>query len=307
MELRLGNLRVLAGPVYDFHDWRLVEQSANRLVYRPSGWTMLKRCWVPVGVLIGGAFIWLLGLNMLQQTTGLAPPSVFKVLLAALMLALLWPLSGLWNLVVFERTGQGFSVGTRWLFPRSRVLLANNFTRVVYGRQEYIFRNKRGGLTDHYWAWYARLEGRDGALQDSPRLVTFFPLRERFISNLQQRPPERVAQFLNWLYLNTNLPVEGPQIVEAPLLGTRGRLGKTVMLDQKTTTHTFDSLEQVPERFRSLAAQMMEEAQQEVNQSSAQFRFLDSGGEQQTYTSLEEMPPEVREIFESMQGEHGKD
>jgi hypothetical protein len=299
-------MHVVSGPVYDFHDWRLAEQNAERLVYRPSGPTMFRRCWTLVSAAALTGFLGTFGLPVLREIFRQEHIQLLHVAVPLFSLALLWPVSGFWQQIVLERNPRGVAMRTRWLFPKSRLLRVADYTRVVYGAQQYIFRNKRGGVTEEYWAWYVRMEAPVGRSGESPAVVSFFPLRERTLSTLQKRPPERVTLLVNWLYLITQLPVEGPRNVEAPLIGRWGRLARGLGSEVNPSTHQFESLDQVPEQYRDLAARLMQEAEHDMAGVGVQFRYMDSDGKQQMYESLEAMPPEVRAIFEQMQRGHDK-
>ena len=188
---------------------------------------------------------------------------------------LLPPMSCLWSRVTIGKTIAGelrvFSLG---ILPRTRIWGQDYFERLrTYAMERYWF-GRHGALTKHAWDWYVQLA--PPGLAHMPVTMTiawtgageelspqFLVHRQKPQPGTKDRAPEPVREFVKAMRALTGLPADRPEIVEARL--KRGLLGTRVT--------------------RSMPVASVE---------------LPASHHSQTYASLDEMPPEVREKFREL-------
>jgi len=237
-----------------------------------------------------------------------------------LFLGVLTPLSCLWSRVSIEADFQRNLVVRKWglLFPVSRSWPISMFRYIgiVAGNT---FPGVRGGRISAQWDWRVRLTPAPHSPQQQTPLAdldNFTPPAVEFrVFRHQHRPqpgqlPAPVADFVVALQRITGLSYGEPVIMETSPMGSRGAM-RTVVRESRpvVTKHTFRSMEQVPEVLRSHIEEMMAAAREQGTPQTSRIEmttdlvsgtitYRDAKGNVHTYRSAEEMPPEVRAIFE---------
>lgn len=231
-----------------------------------------------------------------------------------MVVGILAPLSVLWNRIVIRRDVRGDLGVSMWrLFPRSREWPQELFGRITVTAREMVLRSRRRSRVRSVgWRWHVRIDATgpgDGA--PGAPLVEFCPDHQKDRPAVEGRMSDRVGVFVRWLAGATGLPVAGPVMAphlargRGPLLGMRHMVrGAPATLERRV----YDGLDEMPAELRQRAEQMMAQARArcilpgEVI-SSERIVVRDAQGRVHTYHSIDEMPPEVRALYERGRGE----
>jgi hypothetical protein len=145
------------------------------------------------------------------------------------------------------------------------------------------------------------------------------PLLEFVVHQQKDRPsegfiPKRVGAFLTALCNLTGLSYSGPAISDYDF--SRRRVGTPVRTAVSTgepivTRQTFRSADEVPPHLRARFEEMRAAAQEHgaqpgrpLQSTSQTFAYRDEQGRMHTYSSLDEMPPQIRTRYEAMLRRH---
>lgn len=127
--------------------------------------------------------------------------------------------------------------------------------------------------------------------------------------------PDRVAAFVDGMHRVTGVSHEGPTVLDT---GARHRSRFRVRADinvnrgRTVRSQTFTNLDDIPPEFRADIEAMMSGSGSRSNpvierhvMKTQHITVKDAEGNVRTYTSPEEMPPDMRAIFEEMRRKHG--
>ncbi len=276
---------------FDISDWNLQYPDEWNIVGRPGLRTFLRRL--------------LLAVLALALAAGLSAPfwSGRDPLLRPLgypagalaLLAVLFPLSALWESVRIFRRGDRLEVHSFALFPRRRSHPVSSLTGMNLLQREYRS-SRRSGHRSLGWRWLLMLHTEADSFE--------FWCGHHDAEDAAQVVPARVVEFVRRLQHITGLRCAPPQTV-AWGSGRQGafRTGRTFSSTSTPTCQreTYRSLEEMPPELRQ-AAEFQREHMRSAGLSSMEWQQItvtDSDGNVRTYHSLDEMPPELRKRFEA--------
>ncbi len=182
----------------------------------------------------------------------------------------LWPLSCLWARVAIRRSASGgLSVNTRGFLVKHRSFDPARFDRVRTYAMERIWFGRHGAIAGHAWDWFVQLAppglaympvAMDAAWATSREELPpqFLVHRQRRQPGTKDRAPEPVRDFVKALRALTSLPADPPQIIDA-------RLSPGIFRRRITRSMPADTID------------------------------LPITNETRTYTSIDEMPKDIRE------------
>ena len=231
---------------------------------------------------------------------------VLSILLAAA--AILPPLMALIEQLTVQGDGLGNFVVTRRRFlNRTHACPSTGLGAMTITAGEKVVHGRHGTRRLGY-RWVVGV--------DSPLTQTYFefhPDHQKLTPIEGQGLPERVNEFAQGLSRMTGLQVPAPiiidyQSVRPTLFGRRGEMMVRNQPVVTRTTHTY-SLDEIPPDLRghvdALLAQAKSQPGTPVTQTFTKgtFTYRDPNGQEHTYASVEEMPPDVRALFEKIRRE----
>jgi hypothetical protein len=298
-----GKGRLGPEACYDFTDWKRLPASrlpseARRIAFQPGLRTSLRR----LGGTAVAAFA-LAGVYFLYQefdSLGGASNEFVAVGRGVCLgvggliglAGLLAPLSCLWNRIAIDCDARGNLVVTAWkLLPRTKTWPMDSFSR-MYVLAQSVVTGQRGVRRLLGYRWQVRLEGAH-SVEFRPDFQKDAPMPGKF--------SPRTAQFLAALSQLTGLSCEAPVVVDPS--GPRTNVACQRVSGGAPIVQTYSSLDDLPEEFRAQVNQVRTEAM--ISNTPQTIRFRDADGREHTYQSPEEMPPEIRAIYEQMRRKHG--
>lgn len=189
-------------------------------------------------------------------------------------LALLAPISCLWACMTISKDVRGEITLFSWsVFPRRRRWPADYFERITTWAMERYWFTRHGHLLKHAWEWHVVLSPRglpsmpytgDAAFSNESPGPQFLVSHQKHQPAQNERAPDKVRQLVKALRALTGLPADPPKIVEGEM--NRGLIRPTV---RRRASHTMD----MP---------------------------ISTQTHTQTFNSIDEIPPELRERFAEM-------
>jgi hypothetical protein len=244
-----------------------------------------------------------------------------RIAMALMVLGFLPPLVCLWSEV-------SLAIGPRGELRVSRISLwssTQSFNRNELGAVRYevreTYRRSRHHRVFVGWRWHVYIDFKpiDGGLAEPAAefWVDFHKEPPREIAG----PPDQVRTIVSWLESALGQAAIGPAIVEfsqpeGNFWNARRKVHRRgPPIQTQTISHTsgpvtvqeftFNSDHEIPEQFRELVKEMRNEAtstgRNTVARSSLRFTVRDDSGNEVTYTSTEDMPDDVRRMFEDAQ------
>ena len=227
-------------------------------------------------------------------------------LLAAL--AILPPLLALVEQITVARDVRGnFVVTRRRIVSRTAVCPLSTLT---------LFRVLARGPSARGYQWTVTTES-DAARAGTGDAFRFHVDRSKHAPILGQPLPDRVATFVDGMHRLTGLSHEGPVVLDASTPHrSRFRVRANVNLNRGRAirSQTFTNLDDIPPEFRADVEAMMSGSGSRSNpvierrvMKTQHITVKDADGNVQTYTSPEEMPPDMRAVFEELRKQQGSD
>lgn len=189
-------------------------------------------------------------------------------------LALLAPISCLWARMTVTRDVRGeISLFSWGVIPRWRRWPQDHFERITTWAMERYWFTRHGDLLNHAWEWHVVLSPKglpsmpytgDVALSNESPGPQFLVSRQKHQPTSDERAPEKVRQLVKALRSLTGLPADPPKIIEGE--ASRGWFRPKVT---RRASHTMD----MP---------------------------ISTQTHTQTFNSIDEIPPELRERFAEM-------
>lgn len=297
---------------YSLLNWYVDRQDAHEIVYRPTLAALISRLKYPAAVLAIGIGL----LYLLEETRSLvANPAAIRnaayAALAVLGLLSLLPIgSSLIEEVRITRTGQemlairkrGLWTST-FLFPLSPDSVMSVCARESLGRTR-----RRGPLYSRGYTWTVTLAAKP-AIHTVGIACLNFDLDFQRMRPLDNRSlPARVRESADALGSICGLPVDTqPAIIDAQRIGRGWGTRRRIALPSVSVSRHDVSIEELPEDVQAKVRSMIDSARsqgasgitQEVTLKQ-EFKVLGSDGRMQTYNSIEELPPDVRETIERL-------
>jgi hypothetical protein len=171
----------------------------------------------------------------------------------------------------------------------------------------------RGVRRHHGWGWFVRLSTAPTFSERDRSSFVDKPGVEFYVHHQKEReidmsdPPLDVSRFVKHLKRitgvdNVGKTAIGPESRPWSLFGRRRRTTttSTIATEPVVTREEYHSLDEVPEHLRADVARLMAEQSETEGAEGESIRVTvrDADGNQQTYTSLDELPPEVRSRYE---------
>jgi hypothetical protein len=225
-------------------------------------------------------------------------------------LAILPPFLALIEQITVARDMRGnFVVTRRRLLSRATVCPASTLTPFRVLVQGQLFRNRRPG-----YQWIVTTES-DVARGGTGDAFAFYVDHSNHPPMPDQRLPERVALFVDGMQRLTGLPHEGPIVLESSTpQRSPFRVQTTINLDSGPSTRrqTFSSIDELPPELRGTIEAMMAQTGSRPDRTiehrvvtTQHITVEDADGNVRTFASPDEMPPDMRAIFEEMRRQHG--
>lgn len=253
--------------------------------------------------------------------------NAFWAALAVLVVAgILPPLATLWQRLAIEMSAMNMlTVRTRTLWPRTHYIPLNEFRRITVAAIERIHGRGRTRAKSLGYRWRVSLERDPSGYQDAgPWRVFSFEVHHQRLRPEPDAPlPERVTVFVSALERMTGIRADAPAATmeyrgrvrswrgsRDIVAGSLGSFTAETVLEEPTAhsrTYSFDELP--PELRRRVDAMLTKGASEtriEVTSSQSMLdgtktiRYRDEHGVTHEYNSLEEMPPDIRALFEHM-------
>lgn len=219
----------------------------------------------------------------------------------AAFFAIAAPLSMLWQKVTIDLDyNSDLRVKYFELWPSTRVFPVAEMNAMAILAEEIIHYSRRNHYTEFEgWRWSVTLMGQNDS-------VTFQVDMEETLPTKLERMTQRVNTFIQSLHHMTGVEPSAPGLVrdrlETNFFGRRKSTKQVVRTQPRvqSQSHTFQSLDEVPDHMRAQVEQLLQQSQQSGNGMATQqvFHIRDANGIEQTYHSIEEMPPEIRAKFE---------
>lgn len=352
-------------PSYSIIDWRRDDIDADRLTYRPSWRTAVRRSMLTaLAAALLALMCWTAGVpwqpdwqaapaNQLVEPPGAvefqdrpgddvplehgqrrrgarrqraARPLIIAVLEPIFHAAHWTAFVGLvaagglplflvpWERLTIRRGADGeLVVCRRRLLTRTRAWSAGAFGGAVCEAVERVHR-RRGGRRESDWVWVVRLvpHHTGGMIPwplhvDDP-VVEFHVGHQCEAPHDAHRPPRRVRSFLKHVLRLAG--VSDVQYAVLPDLRPTGSgRGFPFPAERRIVTYSsepivesavYRSLDEIPDALRDEVRRLLAEGRtgEEVVRESVRITVRDADGNERTYTSLEELPPELRQRHE---------
>ena len=233
------------------------------------------------------------------------------------VLGLLPVVSLAWNRVSIWKDASGRLMLHRWgVFPKTRALSSTALGGIRVVARQHVERRSFNQFSSvpkaAGWRWRVRLDSAAGGMA-----------AEFVLHHQRERPreggplPEPVRQFVESLERLTGLRYMGPAVEEHPRVsrGARRRVPGEVVRTQResyTTTIPLDdpaALDALPPDIRAQVAAALRGDGTSVGvdyQESQSITVRDASGNVHYYQSPEDMPPEVRALYDKARGEGGQ-
>lgn len=227
---------------------------------------------------------------------------LYLVLFSAVAFAgLLAPLSALWQQVTIELDLQNKVRLTHLgVVPAPKSLVFQSCSMIAVFVEEVIHHRREGEVREG-WRWRVQLHGTDET--GSSMLTELWPEMEKTPPAMLKYLPERVKSVVQFLERITG--VKAQPAAQMKVSGIeRGLFSDTItstatsVSERPVSQQTFKSLDEVPPHLRPEVEKMLGQAGGQGPVSHQTIRFRDREGNEQIYRSVEEMPTEVRAIFE---------
>ena len=256
--------------VYDFHDWAAIRSDAERLIYRPSGRTFGRR--------LGATLIAALAIGLMTWSFGFPPDSTvyWIVVVLCASVGVLVPLSGLWQKLTIEKDIRGDLCITQWgLLRRSHTFSQRGLADMCVVAGEVYHRQRRPRIEKFLgWRWQVQLRTETDQLGDDAMIV-FWPDMTETLPPRMSTMTSRVREFVPVLERITGLSA-GPPIRLRERVVSQGAF---------TTTRRMESV--VEPTIRMSTSDGPPEGAT-VHKTT------------RTYTSLDEMPEDLRAEAEKL-------
>ncbi|HRK34089.1 MAG TPA: hypothetical protein PLJ47_05790 [Candidatus Hydrogenedentes bacterium] len=233
--------------------------------------------------------------------------------------ALMSPLSCLWQRIEFTHTGsRRFNVRKRGALARSVEISAEEFPHLRVRVVERISRQRRRTVYRDGYDWIVSME----ADATRPGTINGVPIFEFVVHHQKDRPvpempmPPRVRALVEFLERITARKagqtvfmdyqgVQGPWYAQRHVVS--GQVSSR-MIGEPTVTEASISLDEMSPEMRAQFAPLMEKARTagpmslsiEGSSSDQAITFRDENGNVRRYSSIDEMPSDVRALFEQV-------
>jgi hypothetical protein len=223
------------------------------------------------------------------------------------------PIATLWNHLTIERTPQGGLVmRSRSVVPRRREWAPGTIGRLPIQVREHITRGRHGRMEHRGWRWHvylapAAFSGAPGELPVLAEIIADWqPSRPMDNPPLTPRVEAVVSELGRLCGARPDRPVVVDAAVERSWLGTRitqqAEFPAGAPFVQKSEIREeYNSLDEVPAYLRPQMERMLRQAEAGIppeGLKSQRFVYRDASGRENVYHSRDEMPPEVREVFD---------
>lgn len=239
------------------------------------------------------------------------------------------PLATLWQRIAIELSAMNaLTVRTRTFWPRTHYIALPEYRRITVAAVERIHGRSRVRARSLGYRWRVNLERDASTYSDAgPVRVYSFEVDHQCTRPAPTEPlPDRVGTFVSCLERITGLRADpstavmdyrgrtrswrgSRDIVE----GSLGTVTLQTLLDEPTVHTRASSMDELPPELRKHVEARVAEGKnaQHIEVTSSQslrdgrktFHYRDEHGVTHTYSSLEEMPPEIRALLEHMRGE----
>lgn len=246
------------------------------------------------------------------------------IMLLIALLGLYPPVSVLWSTLTLEiDLWNNLRIRKGGLIPRTRVWPADAFQSIAYGAEERIHRGQ-DKRTHGGWRWFVRLYAKSDLPLPAigagipPNQIEFqiHYQRDRPVTGV--KPPAPVVKLVNWLKAVTRAEVQGPLIVDDRAAAGSFFQGRvpvqtvgpvTLARGPVTETRTeFKSLDEMPPELRSKFEKLMAQGRTSevvthsvTVESGGPIVYRDQNGIEHRYRSIDEMPPDIRSLFDHFQ------
>lgn len=230
------------------------------------------------------------------------------------VVAILPPLCALREQITVARDSRNTLVVTRRrILTRTQSCPIASLTPLKVTVGEVVFHGRHGALHRAGYRWTV-LTGSDPARCGTGAGFDFHPAHQKETPIAGQPLPERVATFLEGMRRLTGLSHGEPIILDyrqakPSLFGRQGAMQVRGRLSFRVGR---DDLSELPPELHGEIRAMLAKEQSEGGVGFSkrvvthrQFTFRDAEGNEHTYTSPEEMPPHVRDLFEKIRKERG--
>ncbi|MCC6488381.1 MAG: hypothetical protein IT364_12865 [Candidatus Hydrogenedentes bacterium] len=231
---------------------------------------------------------------------------VLSVLLAAA--AILPPLMSLIEQITVASDGRGnLAVTRRRCLVHTHTCPLSDLGAMTITAAEKVVHAKHGTRRLGY-RWAVSIESPSSGTR-----FEFHPDHQKLTPVEGQRLPERVEMFAQGLARMTGLQIPAPFIVDYQSLRPTlfGRRGEMVVRNQPVVTHTSRAyaMDEIPPELRGHVDALLAQAKVQPGVpvtktfTRGSFTYRDPNGQEHTYTSVDEMPPDVRALFEKIRRE----
>ena len=228
-----------------------------------------------------------------------------SILLGAV--ATLPPLMALIEQFTVENDGRGnLAVTWRRFVTRTRACPVSDLGAMTITAGERVAQGRYGTRGLGY-RWIVSVESALTGLR-----FEFHPDHQKHTPINGRHLPERVETFVQGLSRMTGLQIPAPVILDYQTLTPAFIAGQGVMSVRnkaEVTTHSY-SMDEIPQELRGHVDALLAQAKSNPGAMPAihtfthgTFTYRDPNGQEHTYTSLEEMPPDVRALFERIRRE----
>lgn len=251
------------------------------------------------------------------------------VMTGLLLCALLPPVSTLWQQITIARTPSQLVVRSRGLWPRTRSVPIAEYRRIRITAREIRYRPRPAAASRSAgYRWCVSLEPNIDPLLGSGDvwILEFQPHWQKERPIEQMRLPERVSRLSDALKRMTGVEPDPFIVVEfrgevISSLGTRryvmsgpaGERGTRIVESGPVVQQRTYSFDEMPPEFRRQVEEMLARGQTSSELSVVRtstvppgdapkmdFTFRDADGNVHHYRSLDEMPPNIRALFEQV-------
>lgn len=316
MTLRFPGSAIGSQPaVYRMQNWYIAARDPQRITFRPSLKTLLRRFGVTAMAAMSIVLIASirdvtaeLGALSGKSDTVIMALDISLWVLGGMLAAagLVSPLSTLWETVTVSRGMRGtLKVRARRIFGSTREWPLETLRSIGVIVQEHIIR-ARGAPCDVGHVW------RVGVVDENGHWCVDLHVDYTKHASLPGHFPERTRECIEALEQITGLRCSGaPVFIEegsVPVvmddshgMVSIGRRGGNVTqhVSASTESHTYHSLDEMPPEVRARVEEMMAQQRASGAQTFVSERITISGENgTRTYHSVDEMPPDVRARYE---------